>query len=139
MKDMFLSRQPGQRLNKQVVGFSIAGIGALLIDLSVFNFMLFAGFTPSVGNVVAGAVALGTNFIINYFTFRSETSSLKSSQSFVRFSLVAVTSTVYIYGLFELFLIIAPESNELVLTLARILIIGSSSIARFFLYRRWVF
>ena len=139
MKKMFSANQPEGRRNRQILGFSIAGLGALLIDLLVFNIMLFSGFTASVGNVVAGAVALGTNFIINYLTFRSKTSSLKSSQSFVRFSLVAVTSTVYIYGLFELFLLIAPESDELVLTLARILIIGSSSIARFFLYRRWVF
>ena len=126
-------------LSKQVLGFSIAGIGALLVDLLVFHLMLFAGFTPSFGNFVAGAVALTTNFIMNFLTFGNKKASLKSSQSLVRFSLVAFASTLYIYGLFELFLLIAPESSELGLTLARILIIGSSSIARFILYRRWVF
>ena len=124
---------------RYVLGFSVAGVSALVIDLLVFNLLLWAWGNPSLANLVAGATALVTNFAINFRTFRGSTSDRTSWQATKRFSLVAGMSVLYIYALFEAFLLIAPESNELVLTAVRVFLIGSSSIARFFLYRRWVF
>ena len=124
---------------RQVVGFSVAGLAALVIDLLVFNLLLWAWGNPSLANLVAGATALVTNFAINFRTFRGSASDRTSWQATKRFSIVAGMSVLYIYALFEAFLLIAPESSELVLTAVRVFLIGSSSIARFVLYRRWVF
>lgn len=124
---------------KQVLGFTAAGLGALAIDLLVFNTLLWAWENPSLANLFAGGTALLTNFAINFRTFKGSTSNRTSWQATKRFSLVAGISVLYIYALFEAFLLIAPGSNELVLTSVRVFLIGSSSLGRFFLYRRWVF
>lgn len=127
------------KTGRYVLGFSVAGLAALVIDLLVFNLLLWAWGNPSLANLIAGVTALVTNFAINFRTFRGSASDRTSWQATKRFSLVAGISVLYIYALFEAFLLIAPESNELVLTAVRVFLIASSSIARFVLYRRWVF
>ena len=124
---------------RQVFGFSVAGLAALLIDLLVFNSLHWALRNPSLANLIAVATALLANFAVNFHTFRGSASDRASWQTIKRFSLVAGGSVFFIYALFEVFLLVAPESTGLVLTSVRIILIGGTSVARFFLYRRWVF
>jgi len=126
-------------IRKQVLGFSVAGAAALVLDIFVFNLFNWASGDPSLSNLIAGAMALLANFAINLHTFRGSSRAQTSLQAARKFSLVAGVSVVLVYALFEAFLRIAPESNELVLTAVRVLIIGGSSAARFLLYRQWVF
>ena len=126
-------------LRKQLTGFGIAGLGALLLDLLVFNTFLFSGASATVSNIAATITALIFKFVISSIAFSEKPSQIGSGRSILRFGLVSIASSAYILLGFEIFNMLAPESSKTTMTTARVLLIVSSSAARFFLYRGWVF
>lgn len=124
---------------REVLGFSLAGIGALLIDSLLFNFLYFSGFNSSLSSLVAVATALVFNFIINFFSFSEDENFQSIRPKFFRFLLVAIAFALYTHILFETFTYFFPHSSQALMAVVRALIFLTSSLARFLLYRRWVF
>ena len=129
----------GYTHGRQVIGFGSAGIVSLLIDLLVFHLFHSSGASPSFSNLAALGFALGFNFIINFLTFSNNTRSSNPGQAVLRYFFIAGLSALYVYVLFELFVFQHPSASNMTMTLVRVALIGSSSLARFFLYRGWVF
>ncbi len=129
-----------KKMRRELAGFAVAGLAALTVDLASFNSLVGFGFGPSLANVVSSFLGLVLNFLINYMTFvRLDRSSKVLRLSSLKFSLITGASFLYLLLGFELFLGFYDGSSPMDLTLARIVLIGSGTVVRFFLFRHWVF
>lgn len=129
----------GWRIEKQVIGFIIGGGGALIIDLAVFNLLYLTGVSASFSNLLAVIAALVFNFFVNLLTFSQKPLGGGILHIVKRYALVSGASVLYVYVVFEAFIFLASGSDEVLMTLVRIGLFSSATVARFFLYRKWVF
>jgi putative flippase GtrA len=129
-----------RKIRHEITGFGIAGVVALTVDLTLFNTLIALGAGSSIANLASSLVGVVFNFLINYRTFVGNGRSAKvRTRSSLKFSLVTGASFFYLLLGFELYLVFfegAPTPN---LSLARVLLIGSGTVARFLLFRHWVF
>lgn len=129
-----------RRIRRELTGFGIAGVVALTVDLALFNTLITLGAGPSMANLASSFVGLILNFLINYRTFLAKGRSAKVlTGSSLKFSLVTGASFLYLLLGFELYLGFDEGASTTNLLVARVLLIGSGTVARFFLFRHWVF
>lgn len=129
----------GDWRKQQILSFGFGGVGALLIDVVIFNLLYLSGVNSSISSFTSLTVALAFNFVVNLFVFSGQPLRRKSVGSFARFAFVAFASVTYVHLGFEAFIFLAPDTEEIWLTFVRVCLFGSSTIARFFLYKKWVF
>ena len=135
-----ISTSSSRKVRRELAGFGIAGVVALTVDLALFNTLITLGAGPSMANLASSFVGLVFNFLINYRTFVGDRRSAKVlTGSSLKFSFVTGASFLYLLLGFELYVGIYEGASTPNLLLARVLLIGSGTVARFFLFRHWVF
>ena len=123
-----------------LAGFSVAGGLSAGIDLLMFNILLFAGLSSTIASGSALVVALIANFMINRSTFAPELSTgLGRTRPAFRFALIAVLSSVFVFISFEIGVRFLSMGSPFEQSVLRLFVISIGSIARFLLYRSWVF
>lgn len=133
-----LGSEAGQR-KRQVLGFSVAGFLALVVDAVAFNLLYLGGLSPSISSFFSLTMAIGFSFVINLFVFSDQPFFRKSGDVFARFAIVALASATYVFFAFEALIFLFPNTGGLWMTLIRVVLFGSATVARFFLYKKWVF
>ena len=129
-----------RKFGRQGLGFAIAGLAGVASDLATFNLLLHYGVGLTLASVVAASVGLGINFLINLITFSRITLPPRTLiVVLAKYSIVAGLSTVYILVVFEIVLAVFELQSPVLLNGARLSIIVTGTLVRFFLYRLWVF
>lgn len=125
---------------RELVGFSVAGGLALGVDLAVFNALISQKVNLFVANGFAVIAALLANYVINHWVFLpGQLARKKFAKKSFRFGIVAWASALYLLIGFQVVVWLLPDLNTPSYTLARILLIGSGTIVRFFALKYWVF
>ena len=129
-----------RRVLRELFGFGVAGGVALVVDLMVFNLLIFFAVNASLANVSAALAALVVNFFINHRAFmprrlRSANLTMKS----VKFGILALASFLFLLVGFEVVLWVMPDQSAVFYSVTRILLIGSGTLIRFFVLKYWVF
>ena len=129
-----------QVANREVIGFGLAGAGAMLVDLLVFNALVLTGSNVSFSSILAATVGLSLNFVVNRRTFLPRAKLWRGARtSGIRFVAVALMSYLVLIVGFEIFFLAFPEASSGLLNTVRIALVIVGTGARFILYKFWVF
>lgn len=125
-------------VRKEVGGFLVIGILAVVIDFALFNGLLWLGWKVWSANAVALFVSMTFAFVGNYkwtFAHREVKSLLHAYAAFAGINLAAV---VFI----ELAVVAAEvltTPGALWLNIIKAVATAIATVARFFAYKKWVF
>ena len=126
------------RHRKEVGGFLVVGVLAVLLDFALFNLLLSIDWPVWSANAVALVVSMTFAFVGNYkwtFAHRQVRSLLHAYASFAAINLLAV---VFIEAV-----VVAAEAGwdpgALWLNLVKAVATAIATIGRFFAYKKWVF
>lgn len=125
-------------VRKEVGGFLVVGVLAVVIDFALFNGLLLMGWKVWSANAVALFVSMTFAFVGNYkwtFAHREVKSLLHAYLAFAGINLAAV---VFI----ELAVVAAEvlaAPGALWLNVVKALATAIATVARFFAYKKWVF
>lgn len=123
---------------KEVVGFLVVGILAVVIDFALFNVLIWAGWPVWAANAVALFVSMTFAFVGNYkwtFAHREIKSLLHAYSAFAGINLAAVV--------FIEIMVVGAEvmwrPDALWLNVVKAVATAIATVARFFAYKKWVF
>ncbi|MBK6762407.1 MAG: GtrA family protein [Micrococcales bacterium] len=123
---------------KEVGGFLVVGVAAVVLDFALFNGLLWAGWAVWAANAVALFVSMTFAFVGNYkWTFaHREIKSLAHAYS--AFAGINVLAVVFIEAL-----VVAAEvlwePGALWLNVVKAVATAIATVGRFFAYKKWVF
>jgi putative flippase GtrA len=123
---------------KEVGGFVVVGVLAVIIDFALFNVLLVAGWPVWAANAVALFLSMTFAFVGNYkwtFAHREIRSLWHAYGAFAGINLLAVVFIEVVVVLSE----IAWALDPLWLNLVKAAATAVATLGRFFAYRRWVF
>ena len=135
---MALDTAPQGTARKEVGGFLVVGILAVIVDFGLFNALLWAGWEVWAANAVALFLSMTFAFVGNYkwtFAHREINSLLHAYSAFAGINLLAVAFIEAVVVAAD----IIWEPNTLMLNLIKVGATGVATIARFFAYKKWVF
>lgn len=123
---------------KEVAGFLVVGILAVVIDFALFNVLIWAGWPVWAANAVALFVSMTFAFVGNYkwtFAHREIKSLLHAYSAFAGINLAAVV--------FIEIMVVGAEvmwrPDALWLNVVKAVATAIATVARFFAYKKWVF
>lgn len=125
-------------VRKEVGGFLVIGVLAVIIDFALFNGLMWLGWKVWSANAVALFISMTFAFVGNYkwtFAHREVKSLLHAYAAFAGINLAAV---VFI----ELAVVAAEvlaAPGALWLNIVKAVATGVATVARFFAYKKWVF
>jgi putative flippase GtrA len=124
---------------QQVTRFLSVGAIAMVVDLSIFNLLVYFG----VGILPANVISISAAALLGYYgnlktTFGSRNLQARSS-SFGFFSLVAVTSVAISHFLLLALINLFPGRSVLEVNVYKVAIIALTSVLRFIIYRYLIF
>lgn len=129
---------PANRHRKEVGGFLVVGILAVVLDFALFNALLWAGWPVWSANAVALFVSMTFAFVGNYkwtFAHREIKSLWHAYTAFAGINLLAV---VFIEAV-----VVAAEAGwqpgALWLNIVKAAATAVATVGRFFAYKKWVF
>ncbi len=135
---MALDTAPQGTARKEVGGFLVVGVLAVIVDFGLFNGLLLVGWPVWAANAVALFLSMTFAFVGNYkwtFAHREIKSLLHAYSAFAGINLLAV-------AFIEAVVVTADvlwEPNALWLNIIKAIATGIATIARFFAYKKWVF
>ena len=125
-------------MRKEVGGFLVVGVLAVVLDFALFNGLLWAGWKVWAANAVALFVSMTFAFVGNYkWTFaHREVKSLWHAYS--AFAGIILAAVVFIEAV-----VVAAEvlwqPGMLWLNILKAIATAIATVVRFFAYKRWVF
>ena len=125
-------------VRKEVGGFLVVGVLAVIIDFALFNGLLWAGWKVWAANAVALFVSMTFAFIGNYkwtFAHREVKSLWHAYAAFAGINLAAVAFIEVVVVTVEV--LWAP--GALWLNFAKAVATAVATVVRFFAYKKWVF
>jgi len=123
---------------KEVGGFLIVGVLAVVLDFALFNGLLWAGWQVWAANAVALFLSMTFAFVGNYkWTFAHR--QIKSlAHAYSAFAGINVLAVVFIEAL-----VVAAEvvwePGALWLNVVKAVATAIATVGRFFAYKKWVF
>ncbi len=123
---------------KEVGGFLVVGILAVVLDFALFNALLLVGWPVWAANAVALFVSMTFAFVGNYkwtFAHREVKSLLHAYSAFAGINLLAVAFIEVIVVAAE----IAWEPGAMWLNVIKAAATAIATVGRFFAYKKWVF
>lgn len=123
---------------KEVGGFLVVGILAVILDFALFNALLLVDWPVWAANAVALLVSMTFAFVGNYkwtFAHREIKSLLHAYSAFAGINLLAVAFIEVIVVAAE----IAWEPGALWLNVIKAVATAIATVGRFFAYKKWVF
>lgn len=123
---------------KEVGGFIVVGVLAVIVDFGLFNGLLWVGWSVWAANAVALLVSMTFAFVGNYkwsFAHRQIKSLLHAYSAFAGINLAAVVFIEAVVVGAE----ILSQPDALWLNVLKAAATGLATVARFFAYKRWVF
>ena len=133
-----LRQAPTGTHRKEVGGFLVVGVLAVILDFVLFNALLLVGWPVWAANAVALFVSMTFAFVGNYkwtFAHREIKSLLHAYSAFAGINLRAVAFIEVIVVAAE----IMWEPGALWLNLIKAVATAVATVGRFFAYKRWVF
>ncbi len=125
-------------VRKEVGGFLVVGVLAVILDFALFNGLLWAGWKVWAANAVALFVSMTFAFVGNYkwtFAHRAVKSLWHAYAAFAGINLAAVAFIEVIVVAVEV--LWAP--GALWLNIAKAVATAVATVVRFFAYKKWVF
>jgi putative flippase GtrA len=125
-------------VRKEVGGFLIIGVLAVVIDFALFNGLLVLGWKVWSSNAVALFVSMTFAFVGNYkwtFAHREVKSLLHAYSAFAGINLAAVVFIELVVVATEI--LAAP--GALWLNIVKAVATAIATVGRFFAYKKWVF
>ncbi len=123
---------------KEVGGFLVVGVLAVVLDFAIFNLLLFAGLAVWAANAVALFVSMTFAFVGNYkwtFAHREIKSLAHAYSAFAGINVLAVLFIeVVVVGVDILW-----DPGALWLNIIKAAATAVATVGRFFAYRKWVF
>ena len=123
---------------KEVGGFLVVGVLAVVLDFAVFNALLIVGLAVWAANAVALFVSMTFAFVGNYkwtFAHREVKSLLHAYSAFAGINLMTVVFIeVVVVGVEMIW-----EPGTLWLNAIKAAATAVATVGRFFAYKRWVF
>ena len=123
---------------KEVGGFLVVGVAAVVLDFALFNGLLWLGWPVWASNAVALFLSMTFAFLGNYkwtFAHREVKSLAHAYGAFAGINLVAVVFIEAVVVLVEA--VWAP--GALWLNIAKAAATAIATVARFFAHKKWVF
>ena len=129
---------PTTTTRKEVGGFLVVGILAVLLDFALFNALLLVDWPVWAANAVALFVSMTFAFVGNYkwtFAHRQIKSLAHAYSAFAGINLLAVAFIEAVVVAVE----VAWEPSTLWLNVVKAAATAIATIGRFFAYKKWVF
>ncbi len=129
---------PTTTARKEVGGFLVVGILAVLLDFALFNALLLINWPVWAANAVALFVSMTFAFVGNYkwtFAHRQIKSLAHAYSAFAGINLLAVAFIEAVVVAVE----VAWEPSTLWLNVVKAAATAIATIGRFFAYKKWVF
>ncbi len=129
---------PTTTARKEVGGFLVVGILAVLLDFALFNALLLVDWPVWAANAVALFVSMTFAFVGNYkwtFAHRQIKSLAHAYSAFAGINLLAVAFIEAVVVAVE----VAWEPSTLWLNVVKAAATAIATIGRFFAYKKWVF
>ncbi len=126
------------RHRKEVGGFLVVGILAVVIDFALFNALLWIGWPVWAANAVALFVSMTFAFVGNYkwtFAHREIKSLVHAYSAFAGINLLAVVFIEAVVVAAE----VAWQPHALWLNIIKAVATAIATVGRFFAYKKWVF
>ncbi len=123
---------------KEVGGFLVVGVLAVIIDFALFNGLLWAGWKVWAANAVALFVSMTFAFIGNYkwtFAHREVKSLWHAYAAFAGINLAAVAFIEVVVVTVE----VLWAAGALGRNFAKAVAAAVATVVRFFAYKKWVF
>ncbi|HRY11155.1 MAG TPA: GtrA family protein [Candidatus Nanopelagicales bacterium] len=123
---------------KEVGGFLVVGVLAVVIDFSLFNALMLAAWPVWAANAVALFVSMTFAFVGNYkwtFAHREIKSLFHAYSAFAGINLLTVVFIEAVVVAAE----VAWQPNGLWLNIIKAVATAIATVGRFFAYRKWVF
>lgn len=135
---MTATADPTDHTRKEVGGFLVVGVLAVVLDFALFNALIWIDWPVWAANAVALFVSMTFAFVGNYkwtFAHREIKSLWHAYGAFAGINLAAVAFIeVVVVGAEMLW-----EPNALWLNIVKAVATAIATIGRFFAYKRWVF
>lgn len=129
---------PPINTRKEVAGFLVVGILAVVLDFALFNVLILLDWPVWAANAVALFVSMTFAFVGNYkwtFAHREIRSLWHAYSAFAGINLVAVAFIeIAVVGAEVLW-----QPDALLLNVVKAVATAIATVARFFAYKRWVF
>ena len=125
-------------VRKEVGGFLVVGVLAVIIDFALFNGLLWVGWKVWAANAVALFVSMTFAFVGNYkwtFAHREVKSLWHAYAAFAGINLAAVAFIEVIVVAVE----VLWSPGALWLNIAKAVATAIATVVRFFAYKKWVF
>ena len=133
-------------LYREVAKFGVVGLGALVVDIGLFNYLRFSGGQgpmfdrPISAKIVSVAVATLVAYFGNrYWTFRNRGHSRMSRELAMFFLLNGVGMLIAITCLYVSHYVLGLTSALADNLSANVIGLGLGTLFRFWSYRKWVF
>ena len=123
---------------KEVGGFLVVGILAVVIDFALFNALLWIDWPVWAANAVALFVSMTFAFVGNYkwtFAHREIKSLVHAYSAFAGINLLAVVFIEAVVVAAE----VAWQPHALWLNIIKAVATAIATVGRFFAYKKWVF
>ncbi|MCU0279931.1 MAG: GtrA family protein [Candidatus Nanopelagicales bacterium] len=123
---------------KEVGGFLVVGILAVILDFALFNALLLVDWPVWAANAVALFVSMTFAFVGNYkwtFAHRQIKSLVHAYSAFAGINLLAVAFIEAVVVAVE----VAWEPSTLWLNVVKAAATAIATVGRFFAYKKWVF
>lgn len=133
-----VDKAPVRTHRKEVGGFLIVGILAVVLDFALFNGLMLAGWPVWAANALALFLSMTFAFVGNYkwtFAHREIKSLVHAYSAFAGINLVAVIFIEAVVVLAE----VLWEPGALWLNVFKAVATAIATVARFFAYKKWVF
>lgn len=125
-------------MRKEVGGFLVVGVLAVVLDFALFNGLLWAGWKVWAANAVALFVSMTFAFVGNYkwtFAHREVKSLWHAYSAFAGINLAAVVFIEAVVVAAE----VLWQPGMLWLNILKAIATAIATVVRFFAYKRWVF
>ena len=133
-----VQQAPSSQTHKEVRGFIVVGVLAVIIDFAVFNALLLADWPVWAANAVALFVSMTFAFVGNYkwtFAHREIKSLLHAYSAFAGINLLAVAFIEAVVVGAEMLW----QPSALWLNVVKAAATAVATVGRFFAYKKWVF
>lgn len=135
---MVTQTAPSTTARKEVGGFIVVGVLAVLIDFGLFNGLLLLDWPVWAANAVALFTSMTFAFVGNYkwtFAHREVKSLWHAYSAFAGINLAAVIFIEVVVVTFEY----VQEPSALWLNVVKAVATAIATVGRFFAYKKWVF
>jgi dolichol-phosphate mannosyltransferase len=122
---------------KTFIKFALTGVTGVVVNLSCFQSMRWAGLDPYLSSLVAIEISIVWNFFLNnYWTFRDRQIRSRKRIRGLKFNIVSVLTLSVSFGSFVLMRWLVPEQPEI---LAQAIGIVPAALANYFANSYWTF